>query len=70
MLEECPRDFVGMKMGMAANACAMADKGFLPDAGGSLDQSEWFINCYRLMCNELTQIEIADAEAASAKAKM
>jgi hypothetical protein len=59
-----------MKMGMAANACAMADKGFLPDAGGSLDQSEWFINCYRLMCNELTQIEIADAEAASAKAKM
>lgn len=69
MLNKCPREFVGYEMSEVSNACALADKGFLPETGGSLDQSQWFLNCYRMMSNEMAMIEAADQEAAFAKAK-
>lgn len=69
VLLECPRDAVGRDVHRAVNLCAMADKGFLPAAGGMLDQSEWFTQIYHVMTNELNDIEEAEAEEARRKSK-
>ena len=56
-LESCPREYLGHEMVRAINYVAFADKGFLPVAGGMLDQSAWWLDIYRMMNNEQNQID-------------
>jgi hypothetical protein len=45
----------------------MAERGFLPDAGGALDQSQWFLNLFSRMQSEINQIQADEQEKAKSK---
>lgn len=59
-LTECPRAYVGHKIARAANRCVMANKGHLPDAGGTLDQDAWFMSVYASLESEVVKIDAED----------
>jgi hypothetical protein len=55
-LEQCGRNYIGSEILQAINLAAMADR-HLPQAGGVLDQSAWFIEVWNALTNEQNRID-------------
>lgn len=68
-LDQCPTIYMGPEMARCVNAIGYAERGFLPVAGGSLDQSQLFLNVFTAMQSEVNRIQQDDAKAAQSKNK-
>lgn len=55
-LTECGRKFVG-NLARAINLTSYAEKGILPETGGLLVQSNWFLELWTAVNNEQAAIE-------------
>ena len=51
-LQDCPKKILDDEINTAVNYCTLADKGFLPETGGMLEQSAWFTDIYLLLQSE------------------
>lgn len=58
---------IGAELNFAMNLVGLAERGFLPSAGGTLDQSQWFLNLFSRMQTEIATIQEEDAEKAKSK---
>lgn len=58
---------IGDEMTTAANYCSLAEKGFLPENGGLLDQSAWFTDVMLLLQSEQAMIDAAQLERINGK---
>lgn len=56
-LTSCPKEFVGVELSPAINLSAVASKGCLPVAGGTLDQANWFFDLWQTLESEQNKIE-------------
>ena len=56
-LTQCPREFIGSDLADAINIAAMASKGFLPVAGGLMDQAKWFTDLWAILEADQNQID-------------
>ena len=61
-IQGCPRKSVGWEMTQAINLASYASKGFLPVAGGILDQSAWFVDVWTTLDGEQNKIDAEMAE--------
>jgi hypothetical protein len=48
-LTTCGKKFVDPYLARAVNMASHAEKGFLPVAGGLLDQSAWFVSLWSML---------------------
>jgi len=55
-LTQCARVYT-RELVKAINMVSMVDKGFLPSAGGLLDQSAWFLDLMSAVNNEQNKID-------------
>lgn len=69
IIDRCPRQIVGDRINNAVDYVAFAERGFLPVQGGSLDQSQWFMNLFSHMQSEVAKIQEEQQEKARAKAQ-
>lgn len=57
-LTGCPRQFVDLELYQLVKLVDWFEKGVPPVAGGSLNQSEWFLNFASLLTSETSRAEI------------
>lgn len=57
MVTDCPKQFLDWELVRAIRFAELFSKGLPPVAGGSLDQSSWFINFHALYEYETNQAE-------------
>lgn len=60
--EDCPKKMIGEEMTVAANYYNLAEKGFLPEEGGLLRQSQWFIDIMLMFQSEQARIDTLHLE--------
>lgn len=63
-LTTCARKIVDSYLITAINFACYADKGFLPQQGGLLDQSAWWLALWLQLSNEQNKIDVAQSEKA------
>ena len=56
-LSQCPRSYVDASMTDVVNIAALASKGSYPVAGGTLDQSAWFIQAMQTLESDINQLD-------------
>lgn len=57
MLAKCPRAYVDAGMTELVNLATLALKGAYPVAGGTLDQSAWFIHAMQTLESDTNRID-------------
>jgi hypothetical protein len=67
IIDRCPSQIVGADLQYAITIVGMAERGFLPEDGGSLDQSQWFLNLFSRMQSEINRIQSEEQEKAKSK---
>ncbi len=55
MLTQCPLDYVTPDVWELFDFANFADKGVMPVSGGSLDQTQIFLDAYAFRCGEKTR---------------
>ncbi len=56
-VDRCPREFVGGEVTDAINLISHAEKGNFPVAGGTLDQSAWFMGVMDRLQSDQSKID-------------
>jgi hypothetical protein len=69
IIDRCPQEMVGSQMQSAINLVGFAERNLFPEAGGALDQSQYFLNLFSIMQTEIQKIQQEDAERSAARAK-
>ncbi len=57
VLDDCPKATVGMDIVNLVRCADLTEKGLPPIAGGSLDQSHWFMEAASYFWSEMADIE-------------